>query len=124
MPVGCFDQLEQPFRCLIQSHYDSADFLLGSGKNKRIIDVYDNFTFQLTSNRKRVAILTILFNISCIEDMWKNLVVTIDVCSCPLGFQLQNKRCDCDNRLLKASLKIECSISNEVIITADRGSKL
>ena len=63
--------------------------------------------------------LTKSSNISSIEDMWKNLVVTIDVEICPLGFQLLNKRCDCDSRLLKTSLKIECSISNEVIILTD-----
>ena len=120
--VGCLDQLEQPLNsCLIQSQYDSADFLLGSGENKRVIDGYDDLTFQLTSNRKGAAMLTISSNISCIEDMWKNLVVKIDVGSCPLGFQLQNKHCDCDNRLLEASLKIECSISSEVIILSDSG---
>ena len=120
--VGCLDQLEQPlFSCLIQSQYDSADFLLGSGENKRIIDGYNDLAFQLTSNIKGDAMLTISSNISCIEDMWKNLVVIIDVRSCPLGFQLQNKRCDCDKRLLEASLKIECSISNEVIILTDSG---
>ena len=120
--VGCLDQLNQPLNsCLIQSQYNSADFLLGSGENKRIIDGYNDLTFQLTSNRKGVAMLTISSNISCIEDMWKNLAITIDVESCPLGFQLQNKRCDCDSRLLKTSLKIECSINFEVIILTDRG---
>ena len=120
--VGCLDQLEQPLNsCLIQSQYNSADFLLGSGENKRIIDGYDDLTFQLTSNRKGVAKLTISSNLSCIEDMWKNLLVTIDVESCPLGFQLLNKHCDCDNRLLKASLNVECSISNVVVILTDRG---
>ena len=120
--VGCLDQLEQRlFSCLIQSQYDSADFLLGSGKNKRIIDGYDDLAFQLTSNRKGAAMLTISSNISCNQDMWKNLVAKIDVRSCPLGFQLQNKHCGCDNHLLKASLKIECSISSEVIILTDSG---
>ena len=120
--VGCLNQLRQPFNsCLIQSQYDSADFLLGSGENKRIIDGYDDLAFQLTSNRKGAAKLTISSNISCIEDIWKNLIVTINVGSCPLGFQLQHKRCDCDNRLLKTSLNIECSISNEVIILTDSG---
>ena len=122
MTVGCLDQLKQPLNsCLIQSQYSSTDFLLGSVDNKRIIDGYGDLTFQLTSNRKGAAMLTISSNISCIDDMWKNLVVTIDIDSCPLGFQFQNKRCDCDSRLLKTSLKIECSISNEVIILTDSG---
>ena len=119
--VGCLDQLEQPLNsCLIQSQYNSTDLLLGS-VDKKIIDGYGDLTFQLTSNRKGAAMLTISSNISCIEDMWKNLVVTIDMESCPLGFQFQNKHCDCDSRLLKTSLKIECSISNEVIILTDSG---
>ena len=120
--VGCLNQLKMPLNsCLIQSQYNSADFLLGSGENKRIIDGYNDLTFQLTSNRKGAAMLTISSNISCIEDMWKNLAVTIDIESCPLGFQLQNKKCDCDNRLLKTSLNIECSINNEVIILTESG---
>ena len=61
--------------------------------------------------------LTISSNISCIEDMWKNLVVTIDVGSCPLGFQLQNKHCDCDSCLLKTSLNIECSNAEVIVLT-------
>ena len=70
--VGCLDQLKMPLNsCLIQSQYNSADFLLGSGENKRIIDGYDDLTFQLTSNRKGAAMLTISSNISCIEDIWK-----------------------------------------------------
>ena len=120
--VGCLDQLKQPLNsCLIQSQYNSTDFLLGSGENKRIINGYDDLAFQLTSNRKGAALLTISSNISCIEDMWKNLVVTIDVGSCPLGFQLQNKHCDCDSRLLKTSLNVECSINEEVIVLTESG---
>ena len=119
--VGCLDQLKQPNSCLIRSQYNSTDFLLGTGENKRIIDEYSFLTFQLNSNRKGTDILTISSNISCIEDMWKNLVVTIDVGSCPLGFQLQNKCCDCDSRLLKTTLNIECSINNEVMILTENG---
>ena len=120
--VGCLDQLIQPLNsCLIQGQYHSTDFLLGSGENKRIINGYSNLTFQLNSNRKGAAILTISSNISCIGDILKSLVVTIDVGSCPLGFHLQNKHCDCDNRLIKTSLNIECSINDEVIILIDRG---
>ena len=120
--VGCLDQLHQPLNnCLIQSQYKSTGFLLGSGENKRTIDGFEDLMFQLTSNRKGAAILTMSSNISCTEDMWKNLEVKIDVGSCPLGFQLQDKRCDCDNRLLKTSLNIECSINNEVIILSQSG---
>ena len=121
--VGCLDQLKQPLNsCLIQSQYLSTDFLLGSGENKRIINGYDDVAFQLNSNRKGAAMLTISSNISCIDDMWKNLVVTIDVGSCPLCFQLQNKRCDCDSRLLRTSLNLECSINEEVIILTESES--
>ena len=120
--VGCLDQLKQPLNyCLVQSEYDSAHYQLGSGENKRIINGYENLTFQLSSNRKGSTLLTMSSDISCKEDSWKKLVIAVKVKMCPLGFQLQNQQCDCDNRLLKTSLNIKCCINNEMIILADSG---
>ena len=120
--VGCLDQFKQPLNyCLVQSDYD-AHYQLGSGENKRFVNGYDNLTFTLTSKSKGVTSLSIVSNnIRCIGDMWKKLEIIVSVRSCPLGFQLQNKKCDCDNRLLNTTLKIECSINNEVIILTNDG---
>ena len=120
--VGCLNQLKQPVNsCLIQSRYDSANFLLGSGENKRIIDGYDDLAFQLKSNKLGATLLTISSNISCSDGMREKLVVTVSVESCPLGFPLQNNKCDCDSRVLNSSLRIECSISTVVIILTGSG---
>jgi len=119
--VGCVNQLEQPFNyCLIKSPYDSTHFELGSGESQRIINDFYNLSFHLISNTKGITILTLTSNISCTEDKWKKLEITVNVKSCPLGLQLQNKRCDCDKRLLNSSLIIECSISNEIVILTGR----
>ena len=107
--------------CLVQSEYDSAHYQLGSGENKRFVNGYENLTFQLNSNRNGSTLLTMSSNISCTEDRWKKLCIEVNVELCPLGFQLQNQQYDCDNRLLKTSSNIKCSISNEMIILTDSG---
>ena len=115
--VGCVDQLLQPFNnCLVQSEYNSTDFELGTGESKRPINGYDKITFLLNSNQKGAAILKMLGNIHCTDGEWNKLEIIVHVDQCPLGFQLDNKKCGCDKRLINTSMRIECSIDKELLI--------
>ena len=115
--VGCVDQLMQPFNnCLVQSEYNSTDFELGTGESKRPINGYDNITFLLNSNQKGATLLKMLGNIHCTDGEWNKLEIIVHVDQCPLGFQLDNKKCGCDKRLLNTTMRIECSIDKELLI--------
>ena len=115
--IGCVDQLMQPFNnCLVQSEYNSTDFELGTGESKRHINGYDIITFLLNSNQKGATILKMIGKIHCTDGEWNKLEIIVHVDQCPLGFQLDNKKCGCDKRLLNTTMRIECSIDKELLI--------
>ena len=116
VPVLCADQLAQPLKCTVISEYNSTDIEFGQGENKREITGSNNLTFHASSERNGITTLTIESNTACTDSKWSTLVVFVKLEPCPLGFQLTNRQCHCDNRLRDSFTNLKCNI-NDISIT-------
>ena len=119
--IVCVDQLEQPMHCIVKSEYNLTEFELGQGEYSSTIDKCENLTFHTLSTKTGFVELKMQSDIFCTDSFWSTLKIDVNVENCPLGFQLEGKKCQCDKRLQSSFTNIDCCINNNSIILKNMG---
>ncbi len=122
--LACVDQLAQPLNnCVVKGDYLSdVDVQLGQGESKREINEVENITFHaLLAKQTRYITLKVYSNILCDDSIWNTLLVNITIELCPLGFQLVERKCRCDQRLNDSFKGIVCDIDTGAIALPHTG---
>ncbi len=121
--LACVDQLWQPLNnCLLRNEFISTvNVQLGQGENKIEISGCETVTFHVLSRQTDFVGLNISSDILCTDTMWSRLVVYFKIESCPIGFQLYNRKCCCDQRLSDVFKDVICNIDNQLIILQHSG---
>ena len=119
--VACIDQLEQPTYCTVKSEYNLTKIELGQGESSSTIDECENLTFHANSPNRGYVELKMWSDILCTDNIWNTLKIDVNIENCPLGFQLEEKKCQCDKRLQSSFTNIDCCVNNNSIILKDTG---
>ena len=121
--IVCLDQMEQARSCDIKSeYYATTKIKLGEGESSITIDGFENVTFHAFSKEKEFGILLMNADTICEQPEWNNLQVNITIKdSCPLGFEKETDRCQCDHRLKEMLSTIECDINSNMMTLSEEG---
>ena len=121
LQVVCLDQMEHALSCDIESrYYGTTNIKLD--ENPKTIDTYETLKIRVLSKEKGMDIFLMDADTICEQPEWNNLEVKIIIKdSCPLGFEKETDRCQCDHRLKEMLSTIECDINSNTMTLSEEG---
>ena len=111
------DQDNNPKASYIRAGYNETTAELGKGEGRRETGKNCSKLLYHIFTRNHSATLILQPESICMSSNFSSITVYIEVKSCPRGFEQNDDRCECDNRLSNRFKGIVCDINADTITT-------